>query len=146
MRIETADFGVQEIDPNTILEFPEGIPGFENDTRFKLFNEEEAEQVFHLQSVTNPDVAFSVVDPAKLHIFYEIALTDDELTLLGSTDPEHIGILVFTYRNTTAPEANVDTSGLAFSFMTPIIINVEEKRGFMKVLSNTSQQITIKAD
>ena len=145
MRIETADFGPQEISPDTIIEFPNGIPGFEYSTQFKIFNEENARQVFHLQSVTHPDIAFSIVEPADLNVFYQISLSDDELALLGTSDPEQIGVLVLTYKNGSNP-GDSESSGLSFSFMNPLIINLQGKKGFMKTLSKTSQQITIVAE
>ena len=146
MRIDTTDFGPQDINPETIIDFPKGMPGFEDNIRFKLFNEENAKQVFHLQSVTDPTVAFSVVDPAGLNVFYEITLSDEELALLETEDPDEIGILVFTYRNSSVNDDQKQTPGLSFSFINPLILNLEGKKGLMKALSNSSQQITIKAE
>ena len=40
MEIKSKTFGVQSVDPDTIITFPNGIPGFESDTRFKFFHQE----------------------------------------------------------------------------------------------------------
>ena len=146
MRIETADFGPQEIDPDSIIEFPKGIPGFENNTRFKLFAEDNAQHVLHLQSVSDPNLSFSIVDPSELNVFYEFQLDDDELELLGTDNPQDMFVLVFTYRNPPPENTSDEANGLAFSFMNPLIINPNGQKGLMKVLSKTSQQITIKAE
>ena len=45
MKINSTVFGTQEINPEEVLTFPQGIPGFENSTRFKLFHEEKATPV-----------------------------------------------------------------------------------------------------
>ncbi len=62
--INTAAFGEQAIDPDTLIHFPEGIVGFEDCTRFKLFHEEGGEGLVHwLQSADRPELSLSVADP-----------------------------------------------------------------------------------
>ena len=67
-----------------IIEFPEGLAGFETCRRFSLFHPEKTEpKYFILQSLDNPELAFQLVDPAQLGFSYEIALTDAESALLA---------------------------------------------------------------
>jgi len=56
--IETR-FGQVDIDPQTVLEFPQGLPGFEQFTRYKLLHEDKPNpQVMWLQSLDDADLMF----------------------------------------------------------------------------------------
>jgi flagellar assembly factor FliW len=146
MKIETIGFGPQEVDPETVIEFPDGMPGFEGNKQFKLFFEKEGNQVYHLISASDPNVAFSVIDPASIHIHYEMTLTDEEDAQLKNTNPENIMLLIFVYKNLESDQSRrVSDTALAFSFMNPIVIDMESKRGIMKHLSNVENHTTIRS-
>ena len=67
MQIKSPLFGSAEISEDKIIEFPKGLPGFDHCRRFTLLHEEGREaHVFLLQSVDEPDVAFSVTAPERL--------------------------------------------------------------------------------
>ena len=63
MKIDIERLGLKNVpvDPQTLFAFPEGIAGFEDCKRFKLFHEEglaSTPTVFWLQSVDDPEVMF----------------------------------------------------------------------------------------
>ena len=79
MKIDSPRFGALTVEAGKIIEFPEGLAGFETCRRFSLFHPEKTEpKYFILQSLDNPELAFQLVDPAQLGFSYEIALTDAE--------------------------------------------------------------------
>ncbi|CAK0765097.1 flagellar assembly factor FliW [Gammaproteobacteria bacterium] len=83
MLIKTRYFGTQEVDPQSILFFPEGLPGFESCHRFKLFHEDGEHAIIHyLQSLDNPEAVFSVVEPSWLGLDYELTLSPGESMVL----------------------------------------------------------------
>ena len=59
MKIDIERLGLKNvtIDPETLFSFPEGIAGFEDCKRFKVFHEEGKTTVFWLQSVDDVAVA-----------------------------------------------------------------------------------------
>lgn len=57
-----------EIEPESIITFPAGLPGFEGCIRFKMFHEVGKLTVLWLQSLDDPAVAFSLGDPALLNL------------------------------------------------------------------------------
>ncbi len=71
MRVQTTRFGTMEIDPERILHFPFGLPGFEQEKRYLLIEYKEGKFNW-LQSVDNPDLAFIVCDPALFSITYNV--------------------------------------------------------------------------
>ena len=64
MLFTTGLLGKVEVDESRVIEFPDGIPGFDNCTRFNLFHdaEQNAPQVFWMQSLDDPDLLFKRSD------------------------------------------------------------------------------------
>lgn len=142
MKFDSARFGTQEIDPQSILTFPEGIPGFENSTRFKLFHEDQENPVVHwLQSIDDRDVALALVDPAMFGLNYEFALTDEEEKLLQVNNTADIAVLLITYKPQpdTASSANINAN-----INGPIVLNMVANRGMQKILVGLKADITLK--
>jgi flagellar assembly factor FliW len=128
--INTIAFGEQSVDPETFLHFPEGIAGFEDCTRFKLFHEDGGEGIVHwLQSADREDLSLSVADPAQLGIGYDFALDDRESTLLGLDRPEDALVLIVLYRE---PEHGRVGGAVG----APLVINVKSRKGFQKILQS----------
>ena len=82
MEIKSKLLGEQAVDPDTIITFPHGIPGFESDTRFKFFHQEGSNIVFWLQSVDNEEVLFSVAHPTHFNINYRASCKNSNFTAL----------------------------------------------------------------
>jgi flagellar assembly factor FliW len=142
MKIQFTHFGMHEIDPESILTFPLGIAGFENLTRYKLFHEEKEQPiVYWLQAIDDPDVAFSVVDPAQFGLYYDITLTDEETALLQVESENDIAVMLIAYKQ------NSDTAGsdnVRANINGPVIINARTRLGMQKVLVELKANITLK--
>lgn len=80
MEIKTKYFGTIRVDETTMLDFPNGIFGFEQENKFILlpFAKEE-DFLLCLQSVNTPSLAFTVVNPFMLMPTYRPQLTQAEL-------------------------------------------------------------------
>ncbi|MEW5943122.1 MAG: flagellar assembly protein FliW [Pseudomonadota bacterium] len=146
MKINAAGFGTQEINPETVLSFPRGLLGFENCTRFQLFHEEKDHPlVYWMQSLDEPEVAFSIVDPAEFGFNYELTLTDEEAALLQAENPADIGVLLLVYKPLEGQAAQtVQNGGIAANINGPIILNVRARRGLQKVLASPGRGVTAK--
>lgn len=131
-------FGTQQVDPDTLIQFPNGLPGFDNLTRFKLFHEDGKPTVFWLQAVDDPEVQLAIADPAAFQVTYELTLSDDELAILDLASPDDLSVLV-----TLAKNDNPGT-GVHANFFAPILINAARRIGLQKALANiqTSMHIT----
>ncbi len=125
MLIKTRYFGNQEVDPRSILFFPEGFAGFEECHRFKLFHEQTDQPVIHfLQSLDEPGLAFSVVIPRHLGLGYDLPLSSKETSLLKTTNWEELLILVLLISQQEADGPRVRPS-----IEHPLLINPESRRG-----------------
>ena len=133
-------FGTQQIDPSSVIHFPDGLAGFENLHAFKLFHEEGKPTVFYLQSLDDPDVRFPVVNPDSFQVSYECVLSDQELATLQPDDMADIAMLV-----TLAQVGNQD-GGVHANFMGPIMLNMRKRIGLQKHLNQVSGRVVIRAE
>ena len=159
MEIKSSFFGDQSIDPSTIINFPNGIPGFENQTRFKLFHQEgDNPLIFWLQSLDDESLVFSVAQPSIFNINYSFELNDAEEATLGIEDTADILLLVILHKD--APDhsgviqslkmqalsmlgATSDQPAIKGVIRSPLVINSAKRIGLQKVLSQIEQNITL---
>jgi flagellar assembly factor FliW len=144
MKFHSTQFGMQEVDPESILTFPNGMLGFEKSTRYKLFhNDQEQQVVVHwLQSIDEPDVAFALVDPAVFGLNYEFALTDEEERLLQMDSVDDIAVLLIAYK----PQPDADSkASINANINGPIVLNTRTRLGMQKVLVGLEADVTLKS-
>lgn len=138
MEIKSSFFGNQNIDPNTIISFPNGIPGFEDQTRFKLFHQEgENSLIFWLQSLDDESLVFSVTQPSVFNINYNFVLNDEEEATLGIEDPADTLILIILHKDES------DKPTIKGAIRSPLVINSAKRIGLQKVLVHVEQSITL---
>jgi flagellar assembly factor FliW len=122
--IVTRQFGKIEFEEDAVLQFPSGLPGFENRTRFLLL--ERAPLVF-LQNLDSPDLCFFAAPIAAIQTDYELRMTDeDRQTLSLTADPISLAIL-------SANESGAWTANL----LAPVVINKEARRGVQAVRTDS---------
>ena len=147
MQIDTR-FGPQDVAEGQTITFVNGIPGFEDKRRFQLFRESEDSDVMQLQSLDDSAIAFPVIEPEKLKVYYEVALEPTDTEALESGPDDHLVLLVMLYEpDGTAPstDAAFDTR-IQANLRAPLVINVEKRLAVQKVLERTEQYLTIRAD
>ena len=140
MEIQSKLLGNQQVNPDTIITFPRGLPGFEDQTRFNLFHQEGSEIVFWLQAVDNDDLTFSVAHPAHFNINYNFVLTDEEEQLLQLQNSEDLLILILLHKDDDGDSGKPTIKG---SIKSPLVINTEKRIGLQKLLITIEQSITL---
>ncbi|MDH5358144.1 MAG: flagellar assembly protein FliW [Gammaproteobacteria bacterium] len=134
MQIKTSSFGTQTINPEDILNFPNGLLGFPELTQFKLFHEEHENPTVHwLQSITDENVAMSVVSPSVFGMEYDIGLSTDEQELLKLVNPDDVLALLVIYKQHEKNDA--DEIDLKAIYRAPIFINTKTNIGIQKSLT-----------
>lgn len=138
MKIDSPRFGTLTVETGKIIEFPEGLAGFETCRRYSLFHPDNAEpKYFILQSLDNPELAFQIVDPAQLGFSYEIALTDAETALLALADPLDAAVVVIVWKG----EAGNGETPLRANLNAPLIINTRERRGLQHIFAQLNYAV-----
>ncbi|BCG63919.1 MAG: flagellar assembly factor FliW [Methyloprofundus sp.] len=139
MDIKSKLLGAQSVDPDTVITFPQGIPGFENDTRFKFFHQEGSDIVYWLQSLDNEEVLFSVAHPAQFNINYNFTLTDAEEALLELDSVDDLIIMILLHKSDDE-SAEPTIKG---SIQAPLVINGKTRLAIQKALAKVEQSITL---
>jgi flagellar assembly factor FliW len=130
-----------EFEPDSVIVFPAGLPGFESCTRFKLFHEEGKPNINWLQSLDKPEVLFSLRDPALMNLSYEVVLSDVDEKMLEAAPGDELLVALIVYKDEPAENqaAAVKTNMLA-----PIILNATKRRGIQKVLNDMDIQMAVR--
>ena len=132
-----------EFDSGKIITFPLGIPGFEKYTRFTLFHKEEKGiNVYWFESIEQPPVTFTMVDPTVYGLNYELWLTDEEQKLLDADDPNSIAILLILKKGDQQDNA----AGLNANIAGPVIINMKNRMALQKVILRPHVNVNIAED
>ncbi len=141
MKIDIDRLGLKSVpvDPETLFSFPEGIAGFEECKRFKIFHEEGKATVFWLQSVDDTEVMFPIVAPEALDIEYQIELSDADCALIGMQGVEDVVVVVIVYRD------EAEEGKIAANTRSPVILNLKSRKGMQKVLQDVHPTLLYRA-
>ena len=132
MNIESPRFGTLTVDSENIIEFPEGLAGFEMCRKFSLFHPDDAEpKFFILQSLDDTEIAFHITDPAHFGFNFEISLSDEETALLKLADPNDAAVVVILWKD----DDQGDGTKLHANMNAPLIINIRERRGLQHIFA-----------
>lgn len=143
MKVLSRHFGEIEVTDEQIIYFSDGIPGFEDDHKHILItndnnnndNSEDEDSVFcWLQSATNPEVSFVLLNPSKVFPDYKPELNDadiESLYLNEATEYVLLNIVVI-------PESTLDMTA---NLLAPIIINFDKKIGKQVILDNNDYTV-----
>lgn len=137
MRITTKHFGEVDLEESKIIEFDNGLMGFEDYKKYVLIydsEEEERPDISWLQSVEEPMLALPVVSPFIITEQYNPEIDDEMFTPLGSLTEDNMIVLVVI----TVP---VEVSEISANLRAPIIINTEEKKGVQVIVQNSDYEV-----
>ena len=132
MEISTSRFGKLQIDNDSIIRFPGGIPGFMEFKKYVLLRKENNNLFCFLHSVENKDLMFILTNPYFFILDYTFKLPDDDCVLLNlknDNDIKKLGIFVVV---------KIDTDKNIFlNLKAPICVNFEQKLGKQVILYNS---------
>jgi flagellar assembly factor FliW len=80
--IESSRFGPVEVDPATLIEFPEGLIGL-GGSRFALLARDPDTPFLWLHSVDDPELALPVTNPHQFFESFAVELIDEDAERLG---------------------------------------------------------------
>ena len=127
MNIHTTRFGLVEVAPDRVLEFPSGLLGFASYQRFVLLQPDEEGVFYWLQSADAPELAFVVTDPQIWVDDYQAVIRTEQLQAMEikSIDEAQLFVIVNKYDNT-----------LTANFQGPLVVNLASQRGMQLVLAD----------
>ncbi|MGQ0646095.1 MAG: flagellar assembly protein FliW [Gemmatimonadaceae bacterium] len=118
--------GALPVPADQLVEFPEGVYGFPQATRFALLPTPR-EGLFWLQSVEYSALVFLLVDPFPLFAHFHIDLTEVDKARLGTTSVEDI--LVLAIVTMSGDQSTPCTANLH----APILLNARRGQGHQSI-------------
>ena len=134
MKIQTSRFGLVEVTVDDLIEFPEGLLGFNNLRKFVLLDDPTDDIFAWLQSCEDPTIAFPVLEPELFTAGYHIQLTKHDLDAVKL----HAGEGFRTFMIITIPQ---DPTQMTANMKAPIVINVTRRMGRQCVLQDNQLAI-----
>ena len=93
LAIESPRFGHVEIDPESVIEFPDGLIGL-GGTRFALIASDPDSPIVWLHCIDQPSLSLPVTDPQRFFSNYTVELTDEDGERLGLDDSTAVDVFV----------------------------------------------------
>ena len=125
MKLSTTRFGEIEIQEESIINFPFGIPGFPDLKRFVIIDYKDPIKWLH--SVEDPDIAFIITVPFVLFPEYSFTIKDDVEEFLGIKEASDV--LIFAI-------LAVSDNNLMANLKAPVVINISNKKAVQILLED----------
>lgn len=126
MQIHTTRFGVLQIPDDRVLEFPKGLLGFSQFTRYCLLEPGDDACFFWLQCLDEPSLAFVVTDPTLFVPEYAVPIRPEQMVELKLGKLEEAQVFVIVNK--------VDQT-LTGNLQGPLVVNTMTRSGEQMVLA-----------
>lgn len=138
MVIQTSRFGSVTLQKEDVIEFPEGILGFNDLRKFVLLDDPNDEIFAWLQSCEIPQIAFPVLEPELFTSNYQVILTKHDLESLGLNNVDANQIRTRSFAIITIPD---DATQMTANLKAPIVINIAKRCARQIVLQDNNLAI-----
>jgi flagellar assembly factor FliW len=132
--VKTGRFGQIEISSEEIISIPSGVLGFPEDHNFCLVDTGDDTLILWLQSLSNPHLAFPVLEPKVFKPDYVVRLSAAELRELKLNSIKDASVFTIL----TIPS---NLAEMTANLKAPLVINVVEKTAKQVVLQENDQPI-----
>lgn len=133
MKIDTRTLGVVEYKEEKVIVFQEGIPGFEELTRFILLEDKEVGCFLYLQSVEDKNICFVMTDPYSFKADYAPTINENYFEKLGGGDDEDFALYAITCVKEVVQESTINLAG-------PILIHTKNMKGIQVITEDKVYQ------
>jgi flagellar assembly factor FliW len=137
VKIKTTRFGELEVDKKDIIEFSEGILGFEKLTNFFIVDPGDQTLILWLQSTDDPATALPIIEPKIFQPNFMIKLLPIELNSLNLENLQNASV----YTVLTIPQ---NVTEMSANLKAPIIINNKTKKARQIVLQDSKLEVRFK--
>ncbi|HCZ05919.1 MAG: flagellar assembly factor FliW [Thermotogota bacterium] len=127
--------GELEIDEKDIIDFPEGLPGFEYLHRYVLIQDERTDPIKWLVSVEDENVSLPVIDPWLVRVDYTVEVSPADKRLLKLENVKDALVMCVVVIPKNEPE------NATINLLAPVIINIRENIGKQIILDDPNYTI-----
>jgi flagellar assembly factor FliW len=129
--VDTKYFGILPYREEAVFEFPQGLPAFNEETRFVLIEMPENSPLVFLQSLRQPELCFLAFPILVADREYRLAVCRDDLEALELDDGRqpNVGSEVLVLALVSLHDGFSATANL----MAPIVLNLKTLRGLQAI-------------
>jgi|SRR5579871_1027300 len=128
---QTKYFGCLDYSPESVFDFPAGLPAFENQDQFLFLEAQQYAPLVFLQSLRTPGLCFLALPVQVIDPNYELAVSEEDRRALA-LDParqlvqgvEVLALALLSFGGETSASANL---------MAPIIVNLATRRALQAI-------------
>jgi flagellar assembly factor FliW len=135
---ETKYWGKLEYADDAPIDFPAGIPGFEQERRFVLIGQRTLDPLVFLQSLTTPSLCFLALNVRIVSPGYTLRISDEDLLTLG---------LAGRHQPPIGPDlaclavVHFDENEITANLLAPIVIHIPGRRGAQAIQAGSDYSI-----
>jgi flagellar assembly factor FliW len=123
--IKSRFLGELQVDKNKIINFEEGILGFEDIREYCIISIPEKEQFSLLQSIEDENISFVLIKPWDFFGDYEIDLKENHLKTMNIESSDQLAIYSIV---------SFKKNDITANLLAPVVINVDTNKGSQIVL------------
>jgi flagellar assembly factor FliW len=131
---ETKYWGLLDYTEDSVIDFPAGIPGFEQEQQFILVEQQALDPLVFLQSLATPALCFLALHVRVVCPDYKFRMSEEDLEVLGipGTRQPPIGpdLACLTL-------IHIEEKDITANLLAPIVIHVPARRGMQAILAGT---------
>jgi flagellar assembly factor FliW len=121
--IKTKAYGEIEVDENLIIDFPDGLLGFDFVKKFAILDSDDSSSPLKwLQAVEESELAFVIIRTDAIMDNYKLVIPSSEYVAIDSTKNDDIVVMVIV----TIP---ANPNDMTANLQGPIIINFNKRMG-----------------
>ncbi len=136
INLDTTRFGAISIAEDRIINFVQGIPGFERLKRYILLDHDPKGLFKWLQSVDDPGVAFLMTDPIPYKPGYSVPMRKSDIKGLGAEDADGFVVLVMV----CVSQQNGDDRKVSLNLKGPVLFNASSMRAVQCIIDRDDYQ------
>lgn len=133
--LETKSFGTIAFESRDAIEFPRGLPGFEDRRRFLAIRQERARPLVFLQSLEDPGLCFITTPVLAVDPRFRLKLSEEDREAIGLSPVRRprIGKNVWALGVIAVRE-----TGPTVNLLAPLVINLRSLRAVQAVMRDSS--------
>lgn len=137
-QVATGRFGMVEYSEESVIQFPQGLPGFESEHRFLLMEQPQTEPVVFLQSLARPDLSFLALPVTAIDPDYHLQLSSVDLAVIGLPSEPAIPLQLALLAILCVGQGVPPTANL----LGPVAINRGNRRAIQAIRDDTRYSAT----
>jgi len=133
--LDTKNFGRIAFEPQDAIEFPRGLPGFEDRRRFLAIRQERTAPLVFLQSLEDPGLCFTTAPVLAVDPQFRLKMSEEdrETAGLASVRRPRIGKDVWALAVIAVRE-----TGPTVNLLAPLVINLRSLRAVQAVMGESA--------